>query len=137
MKLNPLLIAAASSIGLYACSPAEEAPAAPGTAAIAVPAAYIGVWSSSNCERPFVRIGVSEIRNMGSARAIPLTAAEAFPDGRLILTYLDDVENAVVTETWKLADGKLDLVRSVWPDSSDDWASDPMSRCPGPTPLDG
>ncbi len=23
------------------------------------------------------------------------------------------------------------------PDGTEDWASDPMSRCPGPTPLDG
>ncbi|WP_298701992.1 hypothetical protein [uncultured Brevundimonas sp.] len=137
MKLKPLMITAAASLGLYACSPGTEAPAAPEPATVAVPEAYIGVWSSSNCARPFVRIGVSEIRNMGSERAIPLTSAEAFPDGRLILTYLDDVENAVVTETWKLADGKLDLVRSVWPDSTDDWASDPMSPCSGPTPLDG
>jgi len=137
MKLNPLMIAAAASLGLYACSPAAEAPAAPEPAAVVVPEAYIGVWSSSNCARPYVRFGPSEIRNMGSERATALTSAEALPDGRLIVTYLDDVENAVVTETWRLADGKLDLVRSVWPDGSDDWASDPMSRCTGPTPLDG
>lgn len=135
MKLNPHLIAAASSLGLYACSPAAEAPATTEAAAVAVPEAYIGVWSSSNCERPFVRIGAAEIRNMGEDSAVPLTSATAYPDGRLVLTYAG--LDGAVTETWKLTAGKLDLVTTVWPNRTDNWASDPMSRCPGPTPLDG
>lgn len=135
MKLCPLLTAAASSFGLYACSPAAEAPAPPEPAAVAVPEAYIGVWSSSNCERPFVRIGAAEIRNMGEERAVPLTSATAHPDGRLVLTYAG--LDGAVTETWKLTGDKLDLVMTVWPNRTDNWASDPMSRCPGPTPLDG
>ena len=137
--MNPclLLTVAAASFGLYACSPSAEAPAAPEPAAVVVPAAYIGVWSSSNCDRPFVRIGVSEIRNMGEERAVPLTSATASPDGRLVITYVDADEGVAVTESWKLADGKLDLVQTVWPDRTDNWAGGPMSRCPGPTPLDG
>lgn len=135
MKLNPLLIAAASSFGLYACSPAAEAPAAPEPVVVTVPAAYVGSWSSGDCARPFVRIGVSDIRNTNADQASPLTSATTYPDGRLVVTYVD--QDGAVTETWKLADGKLDLVSTVWPDRRDDWASDPMSLCPGPSPLDG
>lgn len=135
MKPNPLMIAATASLGLYACSPAAEGPAAPEPATVAVPEAYIGVWSSSNCQRPFVRIGAAEIRNMGEDAAVPLTSATAYPDGRLVLTYTG--LDGAVTETWKLSEDKLDLVTTVWPNRTDNWASDPMSRCPPPTPLDG
>lgn len=135
MNIHSLMIVATASVGLYACSPAAEAPAAPEPVPVEVPAAYIGVWSSSSCERPFVRIGASEIRNMGEDAAVPLTSATAHPDGRLVVTYsgLD----GPVTETWKLTDGKLDLVTTVLTSRTDTWDSDPMSRCPGPTPLDG
>lgn len=135
MKFNSLLIAVVASVGLKACGPAAEAPAAPAPVPVVVPDAYVGVWSSSNCERPYVWLGVSEIRNMGEDRAVPLTSANAFPDGRLVVTYIG--EQGAVTETWKLANGQLDLVTTAGPDGTEDWASDPMSRCPGPTPLDG
>lgn len=132
-----LVSAGVAALALGACSPAAETPAAPEPAAVAVPDAYVGVWSSSNCARPFVRIGASEIRNMGEEAAVPLTSAMVFPDGRLVITYVDAEETVPVTETWRLVGDKLDLVQTVWPDRTDDWAADPMSRCSGPTPLDG
>jgi hypothetical protein len=135
MKPKLILFAFAASLTLNGCGPAADAPAAPEPVPVVVPAAYVGVWSSSNCERPYVRFGESEIRNMGEERAVPLTSANTFPDGRLVVTYVG--EQGAVTETWKLVDGKLDLVTTVSPDGTEDWASDPMSRCPAPTPLDG
>lgn len=129
--IKPVAVAAILA-AVTACSPAAEVPEkAPPPV---VPAAYVGSWSSGDCTRPYVRIGVSDIRHSNADQAVALTSATASPDGTLVLAYVD--QDGAVTETWKLTDGKLDLVTTVWPDRTDKWASDPMSLCPGPSPLD-
>lgn len=116
-----------------ACSPAAEAPekAVP----VTVPAAYVGTWDSDGCDPPSVRIGMNDIRHFYADAASPLTSAQATPDGRLVVTWMD--EGQTTTDTFQLTDGKLDHISTVSASSTDQWESAPMSLCPGPSPLDG
>lgn len=121
---------------LAACGPTPpEAPSAPAasSAPIAVPAAFVGTWDGDGCETPSVRIGVSEIRHSYSDAASPLTSVEASPEGRLVVTWMD--EGKLTTDTFQMTDGKLDHISTVSASSNDQWQSEPMTKCSGSTAL--
>lgn len=130
------LVAGAALIGLAACgAPAgdpatkgEEAPAAGG-----VPAAFVGVWSSDGCDNPAVGIGERDIRHFYMTSPAALSSVETSADGRLVVVWSD--EGVATTETFQLTDGRLDHVATSTPTESDDWISDPMTRCPAGTPM--
>ncbi len=96
---------------------------------IVVPAEFVGSWDSGDCQSPSVRIGTSDIQHFYAEVASPLTAAEASPDGRLVLTWADEGEPT--TDTFQLSDGKLDHISTVSASSNDQWQSEPMTRCAG------
>ena len=130
------LAAGAVLIGLAACgapsgdppTKAEDAPAEG-----VVPAAFVGVWSGDGCDNPAIRIGERDIRHFYMTSPAALTSVETPADGRLVVVWSDD--GVATTETFQLTDGRLDHVATSTPTESDDWISDPMTRCPAGTPM--
>ncbi|WP_035294013.1 hypothetical protein [Brevundimonas bacteroides] len=143
MKLGARNVGCALALLIAACNsasdeadPTVKAENAPATApAVAeVPAAFVGTWTSDGCNEPSVRIGVRDIRHFYAEVAAPLTAVTVSDDGRLVVTFSD--EGATVTDTFQLTNGQLDQISSVSADSNDQFETEPMTKCSGPSPLD-
>lgn len=129
-------VLAAAAIGLASCNPASEREPTKGEETPAegvVPTAYVGVWSSDGCDNPAVGIGERDIHHFYMAGPAALTSVQASDGGRLVVVWSD--EGVATTETFQLTDGKLDHVATATPTESDDWISDPMTRCPDGTPM--
>jgi hypothetical protein len=136
MRLSSWLGGLAAIALLASCSSPREEPSgreSEETAPIVVPAAFVGTWGGDGCERPSVRIGVAEIRHFYADAASPLTSVEASPEGRLVLTWMD--EGKLTTDTFQMTDGKLDHISTVSASSNDQWQSEPMTKCSGSTAL--
>lgn len=140
MRAEAGSLALAMALLLASCGAAPEkaepagVDAAVASAVPAVPAAFVGTWTSDGCNEPSVRIGTRDIRHFYAEVAAPLTAVTASDDGRLVVTFSD--EGVAVTDTFQLIDGQLDQISSVSADSNDQFETEPMTRCSGPSPLD-